>query len=154
MTVNKGEIWEVETASGDMRTVLVVSCQEKYAVVLYLSGEKQENQIPVTGKAIMYTDPARMQYAFYDRMVNFIKTVPEGEFETVLEEIADRLELPAYRTASEETHVETGCPESLPETDYIRRLENENAAFRQECSIYKELYQSLLERVIGGVRHE
>ena len=154
MVVNKGEIWEAETANGDMRTVLAVSCQEKYAVVLYLMNEKQENNIPVTARTIMYTDPARLQYVFYDRIVNFIKTVPEGEFETVLEEIADRLELPVYRTASEEAPVETGRQEPSAKADRIRRLENENAAFRQECSIYKELYQSLLERVIGGARHE
>ena len=152
MIVNKGEIWEVETASGEMKTTLVISCQEKYAVVLYLSDEKRENQIPVTGRTIMYTDPARLQYAFYSRVINFVKAVPEGEFETVLEEIADRLELPVYRTAPEETPVETGRPEPMPETDRIRQLESENAASRRECDIYKDLYHSLLEKVIGGTR--
>lgn len=128
--VREGEIYTV----GE-KEVLVVRVHDGYANVLMLVDDKPvRNHIEVQSRSKKYTIPSMLSYLFTDRVGwGFIKRLPDDEFETVLREVEAALMLEIVRVVTKEN---------------IIAVEKEVETHTEDCSIYKQLYEELLEKVM------
>lgn len=118
--INKGEIWEVEGNGYGNKLVVVLSCYERYAATVMLQDQEPgSNAVPVKARDIMYADAGRLGWTFYDKMVDFVRTLSEDESYELRRRIAER------------------------------RLHEDLAAASKEAEIYKGLYEQLLARALG-----
>lgn len=92
--INKGEIWEVDN-NGSVRLVVVLACFERYAATVMLQEQLPgSNAVEVRARDIMYADAGRLGWTFYDKMVDFVRTLSEDESYELRRRIAEALELP------------------------------------------------------------
>ena len=93
--INKGEIWEVEGNGYGTKLVVVLCCYEKYAATVMLQDQEPgSNAVPVKARDIMYADAGRLGWTFYDKMLDFVRTLSEEEDYELRRRIAEALELP------------------------------------------------------------
>lgn len=96
--INKGEIWEVDN-NGSTRLVVVLACFERYAATVMLQDtEPGSNAVAIKACDIMYADAGRLGYAFYDKMVDFVRTLSKEEDYELRRVIAEALVLPDDET--------------------------------------------------------
>lgn len=78
--INKGEIWEVEGNGYGTKLVVVLCCYEKYAATVMLQDQEPgSNAVPVRARDIMYADAGRLGWTFYDKMLDFVRTLSAEE---------------------------------------------------------------------------
>lgn len=86
-----GDIVNVQTARGE-DTVLIVKCNEAYATTLkLLDNAPDENCISITARTKMYADCGRFSYAYYDKIVDLVRTMKDDEFDKVRRKIVETL---------------------------------------------------------------
>ena len=91
--INKGEIWEVDN-NGSSRLVVVLACFERYAATVMLQDQLPgSNAVEVRARDIMYADAGRLGYVFYDKMVDFVRTLSDAEYQELHQGIATALGL-------------------------------------------------------------
>lgn len=91
--INKGEIWEVDN-NGSARLVVVLACFERYAATVMLQEQLPgSNAVEVRARDIMYADAGRLGYMFYDKMVDFVRTLSDAEYQELRQGIATALGL-------------------------------------------------------------
>lgn len=91
--INKGEIWEVDN-NGSSRLVVVLACFERYAATVMLQDQLPgSNAVEVRARDIMYADAGRLGYVFYDKMVDFVRTLSDAEYQELRQGIATALGL-------------------------------------------------------------
>lgn len=91
--INKGEIWEVDN-NGSVRLVVVLACFERYAATVMLQEQLPgSNAVEVRARDIMYADAGRLGYMFYDKMVDFVRTLSDAEYQELRQGIATALGL-------------------------------------------------------------
>lgn len=138
-----GEIW---TFGEHDKEILIIKNHGTLCTVLTLLNEyKSKYCIEIASRSAMkYTDPRMLQYAFNDGMGSFVKALPDEEFDNVLAEIEDALELTIHR---QETL--NGLEKAEQK---IKELEAQLAAEKNKPvasdSIYKQLYDALIDRLI------
>lgn len=140
MDMSRGEIWEVEMNNGVVREVFIIKPFEEYAVGLILRDTPSSSSIMIKSRAAMYADTRRMTYAYYDKIGNYIKTLPEDDVQYIIAEVVKTLDL---GTGNEGINL-LAAPKCEPAPDSgpaIIRLEAER-------DIYKGLYESLLEKAV------
>ena len=92
--INKGEIWEVDN-NGSVRLVVVLACFERYAATVMLQEQLPgSTAVEVRVRDILYADAGRLGWTFYDKMVDFVRTLSEDESYELRRRIAEALELP------------------------------------------------------------
>lgn len=169
MLPKKGEIWSVDY-NGVEKTAVVIAAHERYCSVLMLYDEKKnEKQIKVIAKSIMYTEPAMISYAFYERFVSLIKSMPDNDFSKLLGCVADALciqmdeqtdkaeeykkQLMVYKVELEALRQNNAELKEELERCQQPTLVNgdaEMAALRAERDVYKALYTETLQKLIDG----
>lgn len=96
--INKGEIWEVDN-NGSVRVVVILACFERYAATVMLQEQEPgSNAVEVRARNIMYADAGRLGYVFYDKMVDFVRTLSEEEIYGLRRAVAEALALPDDET--------------------------------------------------------
>ena len=91
--INKGEIWEVDN-NGSSRLVVILACFERYAATVMLQDQLPgSNAVEVRARDIMYADAGRLGYMFYDKMVDFVRTLSDAEYQELRQGIATALGL-------------------------------------------------------------
>lgn len=91
--INKGEIWEVDN-NGSVRLVVVLACFERYAATVMLQEQLPgSNAVEVRARDIMYADAGRLGYMFYDKMVDFVRTLSDTEYQELRQGIVTALGL-------------------------------------------------------------
>lgn len=110
--INKGEIWEVDN-NGSSRLVVVLACFERYAATVMLQDQLPgSSAVEVRARDIMYADTGRLGYVFYDKMVDFVRTLSDAEYQALRQGIANALNIDtsdgddAYSAALEAAHQE------------------------------------------------
>lgn len=100
--INKGEIWEVEGNGYGTKLVAVLCCYEKYAATVMLQDQEPgSNAVPVRARDIMYADAGRLGWTFYDKMLDFVRTLSAEEDQELRQAIAAALEIPVDETPLE-----------------------------------------------------
>lgn len=101
--VRKGEIWEVESGIGT-KLVVVINCFEKYAATVMLQEQEPgDNAVQVVAHGIMYADAGRLGYVFYDKMVDYVRTLAADEERELRQAIGTALELEVNKVSAATT---------------------------------------------------
>ena len=91
--INKGEIWEVDN-NGSSRLVVVLACFERYAATVMLQDQLPgSSAVEVRARDIMYADAGSLGYVFYDKMVDFVRTLSDVEYRELRQGIAKALNI-------------------------------------------------------------
>ena len=155
---NRGEIFEYETAKYEIKKALIVSADfranGRYLSIIVLSEEvKGENMVPIVCEGMMYADCGMVSFASNDRLGNFIKKATDAEMTQIDDGIIRCLgiepkvvekvvEVPASPVA---TLVEMSADSFHSDIEAAEEL----AAAKAEANVYKNLYDSLLARMLG-----
>lgn len=142
-----GEIWTFNNF-GNEKEVLVIKNHGTHCNVLTLLDDRRTKYcIEITSRSLKYTDPRMMQYLFNDNLGQFVKALSDEEFDKVLDEIEDALELNIYREDAKDAKDELDAAKNR-----IKHLEEELAAAKKlpapADSIYKRLYDDLIDKLI------
>ena len=172
MELKRGEIFEYKTLAG-WRTAIVVSANErakdKIQSIILLTSEAKLNYVPVVAKGLMYANCGMVSYAERERFGEFIRTASSKEVEAIDEGILKNLGIvPKVKHEVKEVKVQddskfieaqnqldscrielNACKKELLE--YVSKKEEPSEELMQakaEASVYKNLYETLLEKVI------
>lgn len=165
MEYNKGEIWEIETANGSTREVLLVQCFDDYAAALTLTDyQPNHTYMQIKSQDLKYMDCGRLGYVFYDKFVKFIRMVSDEELKEIQYRIASALDLPALEAAEA---AESAPAPVTAETDTATQPQDDDApeskcelqqllmdsalelqGMTRERDVYKELYNQLLGKLL------
>lgn len=168
--MKRGEIWEVEY-QGTYKNAVVISAQERFCNVLMLNDEmKTEQDVQVRSRSILYTHPAMLSYKFNDGFAQFIRTMEDDEFESLLDCITEKLGIQNdCRNCNMESAQVNVLREKLQqaerradalqeENEQLRRQTTEAKTYTVEApniivlttqrDMYKQQYEELLERLI------
>lgn len=152
--VNRGEIFEYEIYnSNEKRKALVVSAgfrsERMFQSIVVLSDEqKEEDWVPVVCRGMMYADCSKVSFTNADRLYHYIRTATEEEMAAVDAAIAEQLGLNLGKNIE--------CSEELIQSIHTEPVQvfsdhsEELAAVQKEAEIYKNLYEQLLEKLLGG----
>lgn len=149
----RGEIFEITMNNSDeKRKALVVSADFRsnrawQSIVILKDEQIHEDWVPVVCYGMMYADCSMVSYAESNRLFRYIRTATEDEMAAVDAAIAEQLGLKLENKA-----------ESVPEliqsihkepVQVFKDNSEELAAVQKEAEIYKNLYNQLLEKLIG-----
>ena len=159
-----GEIW-VHNQSGAY--TLVMANVNGVCPTLRLNEQEKDGCITVTCKVPMYTHPAFMGYVFEGNLSQYVKTVKEEEFKAVKQRVAEVLGITfadSMTDAADECHALRRRVQMLEEErvklNYeIEAREKANTLLNEsltkvsseadKAGIYKEMYMTLLDKVIA-----
>ena len=165
--INKGEIWEVDN-NGSSRLAVVLACFERYAATVMLQDQLPgSSAVEVRARDIMYADAGRLGWTFYDKMVDFVRTLSDAEYQALRQGIANALNIgtsdgdDAYSAALEAAHqeavilredlakaqevIENQAEELEAAANRVAALEEEKKnAEKQEIDVRKSRYNLLL----------
>lgn len=151
MNAQPGDIWG--TSNGKEYLIIAKHDDQLYTVLGLLDAYKT-GTVEVKSRQIMYTNPAMVQYLFGNVMSQYIKTLPQAEFEKVVEAVQDALcltlikETPVEDIADLKTRVhfaEKRADSIMEERDLLRK-QLEEATYYKDA--YQQLYIKTLDRVI------
>lgn len=159
-----GEIWEMETANGITKEVVLLQCFDNYATTLTLmDNEPKQNAISIKSLSLKYIDCGRLGYSFYDKLTQFVRAVSDEELAKLKKNIAKVLDLNTVveTPATLEKQVESDLAlkaavldnEATQKkcADLEKQLEDskfEIVSMTREKDIYKDLYNQLLEKIM------
>jgi len=142
-----GEIWTA-SVSGREREVLVIKNHGTHCNVLALLDEcKAKHLVEITSKSLKYTEPRMLQYLFNDNLTSYVKALSAEEFNKILDEIEEALELNIYRPDAQDAKDELEAAQNK-----IKHLEEQLAEAKKlpapSDGIYKRLYDDLIDKLI------
>ena len=160
MEFYKGDIVEIELKNGSLREAIVLQVHEKYSNILAITDDARM-PYKVTCRGEKYVDPGMVQYVFNDRVVNFVRSMTDSEYEAIMDAVIDALghvpkQLSGESTATEQKQENEQEPKQQPqpsvrfvrdgdvmvtETEYLKK---ELVQARIERNVYKELYEKLI----------
>lgn len=104
--INKGEVWEVEGNGYGTKLVVVLNCYERYAATVMLQEQEPgSNAVPVRARDIMYADAGRLGWTFYDKMVDFVRSLAADEEAELRRAIGEALDLEVNKASAATTAV-------------------------------------------------
>ena len=146
-----GEIWMHKNGYVE-KEVLVIKNHGTVCTILTLVDEHKGREcIEIVSKSIKYCTPYMLQYAFNQSFGEFVKKLPDEDFDTVLDAIEDCLDLNINRPDEDEMN------EVVEDLEHkVDELEALLAKAQEVCdSGYKEKYQKLvfdlIDRGLMGV---
>lgn len=164
-----GEIWK--TSLGKEYLVIAAHNSNMYTV-LGLCDQYKPDSMEITSRQVMYTNPAMLQYAFGNTLSDFVKELPEDEFEKVVEAVSDalcitvkvnkvedstveRLEQTVEKQKDELQYLRAQLNQSADELtltkserDYFKELTAAKAANNEMAGMYQKMYYEVLDRLV------
>lgn len=155
----RGEIFEYEhMGSGVIKKALVVAADfrknDRFISIIILTDEpKGKINVPINCQGIMYADCGMVSFATNDRLMDYIRTATADEMAQIDEGIAKclGLEQKTVEVPVEKVVEVTPPPMVLPEVHEgtVEFFSEELATAKAEAKIFKDLYEKLLEKVMG-----
>lgn len=151
-----GEIWTHNQSGAYM---LVVANVNGVCPTLRLNEQQKDGCIPVTCRALMYTNPAFMGYVFETNLAQYVKTVKEDEFKAVRQGLADMLGITSAEDYYNGLKIKDAAMLEEYQTrekliaEYDELLDESFEKVSREADkaeIYKEMYMTLLDKVISA----
>lgn len=123
--INKGEIWEVESGAGT-KLVVVINCFDRYAATVMLQEQEPgSNAVQIVAHGMMYADAGRLGYIFYDKMVDYVRTLSTDEAQELRRAIGEALDLEVNKASAATTAAALGARDRALEA--AQQYENEVA---------------------------
>lgn len=157
MEYKRGDIVWYETHSGKFKQALIVSANYRknnmYQSIICLTEEpKTEDSVPIICGGMMYADCGMVSFAQIDRFNDYIRTASTEEMAQVVEVLAKnlgieqkKLELPNGKAVQSQTDTVAIVETKLE----LAKASEELTTAKAEASIYKDLYEKLLAKVMG-----
>lgn len=146
---NRGEIFEYEEVNRNtFRKALIISAdfragERSQSVILLAEEPKGEINVPIVCEGMMYADCGRVSFAMADRIGRFIRKATAEEMAQIDEGVAKCL---GIKQKTVEVPVQVSA--QYPSETHLKSAEM-LARARTEAGIYKNLYEQLLEKVMG-----
>ncbi len=153
--VRSGEIWEVESFSGESREYLILKCFDDYATGLLLTfTEPKQNGLQIRSRSMMWTDCARLGYVYYDKCISMVRTVSADEMNRVITEIVKATGLYPKTEKPEELKIVEPVkvvdePVVSPDSTDLMELKIAFEGEKREKEVYKNLCEVLLSRLVS-----
>ena len=129
-----GEIWD--STRGD--EYLILSAHPGHSQVLKLCEYEPSGRcIPVTSRCMRYTCPSMVQYMTGNMFQDYVKTVPAEEFQRVMQEVAEALNV--------EIRV---SQEAVEESEQYRAMEAKVERYAQALLKTKDQLESAREEIV------
>lgn len=142
--INKGEIWEVESGVGT-KLVVVLNCYDKYAATVMLQEqEPSSNVVDIVGHGMMYADAGRLGYVFYDKMVDYVRTLTPEEDKALRQAIGAALDLEVNKVSAATTAAALEARDKAYEE--VAAVQKEVDYLREELTRAKEVVQKQAEK--------
>jgi len=144
-----GEIWTFKNGYAEKEVLVIKNHGTVCTTVSLVDEQKGRDCIEIVSKSIKYCVPYMLQYSFNQSFGEFIKKLPDEEFDCVLDAIEDALDLKINRPDEEEVNEDevNEAVEVLEEK--VKELEALLAKAQEVCdSGYKEKYQKLVLELI------
>lgn len=161
MNAQPGDIWG--TPMGKEYLIIAKHSDDLYTV-LGLFDTYKTGAVEIKSRQIMYTNPAMVQYLFGSVMSQYIKTLPEAEFETIAEAVQDALcmtlikyapvedtkEVLALKTMLEEREKLINSLAEKLEMGEKKRIDlvKQLGEMKHCKEVYQQLYITTLDKVI------
>lgn len=157
MEFNRGEIFEYNTNNGESKKALVLSAdfrkESRYISILVLQDEpKGMVNVPIrTAGGIMYADCGLVSFCSNDRLGDYLRVATDEEMQQIDESVARCLGIESKTVEVEKIVEVTPPPMILPEANEgtVEIFSEELATAKAEAKIFKDLYEKLLEKMIG-----
>lgn len=153
-TMKAKEIWEVKQNNGKYLDVLVLAVNGSVATCLNLLDLYASNLIEVICQGIRYVDTRKIQFAYQDMAVKFIRLLTDDEFGKVMDDVALKLGIKS-KTVIQKVEVPVEAKEEPKEMSIEQQIpfnceSEELVKAKAERDIYKGLYEKLLADVMKG----
>lgn len=137
-----GEIWEIESAGGKLKEAVVLSDYDGICQVVILTDEWNNHcDIELNCRGRRYGCSRMIQYSFENRIIGFIRSLTDDEFEDIHTKVAEGLGL--------EIHEEHCTPAKVEPID--GDMELELATAKAQLEVYKNMYNDLLQMTLKGM---
>ena len=171
MNIKPGDIYEFWGKNDKKITALILAVNENTSIMLQLHDYKNHNDIEVLSKSIMYTNPEMLQYVFNDNLTNYIKTVTDEQYKSVMKEVKKVI-------GFDNAHDSSSAEENEALKNKIKNLENkikeqefevkqkiecahtlnenmndnlhEISVLKTERDLYKDLYEKILTKLLSA----
>lgn len=160
MELYNGDILEYEKSNGSLCEVVILAVHDKYSTILSLS-DSDKQPYGVKCRGMRYTDPGMIQYAYNNKLSNYIRSMTDYEYAELMDAVVDSLGYEA-KTVEVAKKVETPAlciPESEASTvvagvkpvqePSVESFSEELTRTKAERDVYKELYENLFGRMIA-----
>ena len=156
MEFNRGEIFEYEEVGKETyRKALIISAEfrandRSQSVILLTEEPKGEINVPIVCEGMMYADCGRVSFAAVNRIGRYIRTATAAEMAQINESIMRCLgiEQKTVEVPTQHTGYEEFKEIDIKTSKKVQQIE-ELASAQAEVKIYKDLYEKLLEKVMG-----
>lgn len=148
-----GEIWTAGSGGREKEVIIIKNHGKMCNVLSLLDESKGSHCIEIVSRSLKYTDPRMIQYMFNDNLGQFVKALSDEEFDKVLDEVEDALEVDINRhiVNEEGAGLLKVYEESLEKSNKrIKELEDQIAGtvLAPTNSFYKQLYDELIDKLI------
>lgn len=153
MEFNRGEIFEYEEVGRAIpRKALIISADfrtnERWQSIILLSEEpKGKINVPIVCEGKQYADCGMVSFAVTDRLGRYIRTATASEMAQIDEGVAKCLGI-EQKTVEVPVEKVVEVPAQYPSETHLKTAEV-LAKAKTEASIYKNLYEQLLAKVMG-----
>lgn len=177
MELYNGDILEYEKSNGSSCEVVILAVHDKYSTIISLS-DSDKLPYSVKCRGMRYTDPGMIQYAYNNKLSNYIRSMTDQEYVELMDAVVDSL---GYEAKTVEVAKKDDASASVPalsipaseiegcaltagderkkteEAPYIaevyQNIETEELKeslikVQAERDVYKELYENLFSRMI------
>ena len=147
MEFKRGEIFQYKIGY-DYKPALVVSADyranDNILNIIVLDDEERRDSVQIVCNGIMYADCAFISYGYANSFGSFIRIATEAEMEAIDAGIAKSLGI-KQKTVEKVLKVPVAKTGEVP----VEAFSAELASAKTEASIYKNLYEQLLAKVMG-----
>lgn len=150
MEFKRGEIFQYKIGY-DYKPALVVSADyranDNILNIIVLTEEEKRDSVQIVCRGIMYADCSFISYGYANSFGSFIRMATEAEMEAIDAGIAKSL---GIEQKTVEKIVEVPATESI-DVQYViekQEIKEELASAKTEASIYKNLYEQLLAKMM------
>jgi hypothetical protein len=169
--VKRGEIWEVELTNGNVKKALVISGEKRtndrwQSIVVLNEDQKGKNTVEIVAEGMLYADCDRVSYTENKQFNRFVKLATEDEMRRIDEKILSAIGLDSgfnnllavIDNLNEEIAklMHRNCVlddklQTIEKQISASPVEVEKELLKAETQrdMYKELYEQMLEKMIG-----
>lgn len=168
-----GEIWKTTLGK---EFLIVAAHNSNMYTVLALYDQYKPDTMEITSRQQMYTNPAMIQYLFGNNLTEFVKALPEDEFDAVVDAVGDslcitvkvnkveddtaeRLEQTVAKQKEEMQYLRAQLNQSADELQMVTQerdhfkgqtatLMAASAANNEMGGMYQKMYYELLDRLV------
>lgn len=144
-----GEVWEYMPQNRNETFYVLVLADDGNIVtfIRLIDSETDKTDIEIPCRGMMYASSRMIQYGFSTCFEDYVKTVPETDFQDVMDKIAANLGIKlkvVEKVVEKEIYTEP-----VEQISEVPSFDVELERTKAQLEVYKGLYESLMKQMIG-----